>query len=227
MEYDLIWEHRGLFLEGVWTTIWLIGSSLLIGAVLAIPLALFQAYKIPYLGRAAATYSYAFRGTPLLVQLYLLYYGVSQFEAVRESIFWVALKRPEICAVLAFSLNSAAYVCEMIRGAILAIPQGEIEAAQAIGMTRAKVTRRIIIPSALRRALPAYSNEVIFLLHASVIASTITITDILGAGRTLNGMYYLAYEGLLVAAVLYLAIVFLVDRVFKQAERRYLAYLVR
>ncbi|MEO3415241.1 ABC transporter permease subunit [Roseovarius sp. CAU 1744] len=227
MEFDLIWQHRDLFLEGVWTTIWLIGTSLFIGGVMAIPLALAQAYKVRYLGRAAAAYSYAFRGTPLLVQLYLLYYGLAQFELVRESLFWPLLKRPEICAVIAFSMNSAAYVCEMIRGAILAIPKGEIEAAEAIGMSSVKVTRRIIIPSALRKALPAYSNEVIFMLHASVIASTITITDILGAGRTLNGMYYLAYEGLITAAILYLVIVFVVDRIFNRAEKRFLAHLVR
>lgn len=227
MEYDLIWQHRDLFLEGVWTTLWLIGASLFCGGVLAVPLALFQAYKVPYLGKFSAIYSYAFRGTPLLVQLYLLYYGLSQFEAVRDSIFWAALKRPEICALIAFSLNSAAYVCEMIRGAILAIPPGEIEAGEAIGMSSTKVIRRIVIPSALRKALPAYSNEVIFMLHASVIASTITITDILGAGRTLNGMYYVAYEGLLTAAALYLIIVFIVDWIFKSAEKRFLAHLVR
>lgn len=227
MEYDLIWEHRDLFIEGVWTTLWLIGTSLFIGGVLAIPLALAQAYKVPVLGKISATYSYAYRGTPLLVQLYLLYYGLAQFEFVRESVFWPLLKRPEICAIIAFSMNSAAYVCEMIRGAILAIPKGEIEAAEAIGMSPFKLTRRIIIPSALRKALPAYSNEVIFMFHASVIASTITITDILGAGRTLNGMYYLAYEGLIAAAVLYLIIVFIVDRIFNRAERHFLAHLLR
>ena len=148
MEYDLIWEHRDLFLEGVWTTIWLIGTSLFFGGVAAIPLALLQAYKVPVLGRAAAAYSYAFRGMPLLVQLYLLYYGLAQFELVRASILWPVLKRPEICAIIAFSMNSAAYVCEMIRGAILSIPKGEIEAAAAIGMSRSKLIRRIIIPSA-------------------------------------------------------------------------------
>ncbi|QIE45992.1 ABC transporter permease subunit [Pseudohalocynthiibacter aestuariivivens] len=225
MQFDLILENWDLFARGVWTTLWLVGSSLFFGALIGVPLGVARAYRVPVLSQFSAAFSYVWRGTPLLVQLYLLYYGLSQFEAVRDSVFWVVLSDPAYCALLAFSLNSAAYVTELARGTILLIPKGQIEAARAIGMNGRKTIMRIVLPAAIRRALPAYSNEVIFLLHASVIASTITIVDILGAGRTLNGTYYIAYEGFLTAAVLYMIIVLLLDRLFKKLELRLFAHL--
>ena len=227
MDFALIAQYWHIFLEGVLTTVWLVSLSLLIGGVMAIPLAIAQAYQIPYLGRISAIYSYAFRGTPLLVQLYIIYYGLAQFEVIRDSIFWPILKHPHWCALISFSLNSAGYVCEILRGAIVSVPKGETEAAESIGLTRARVVRRIVLPSAMRKSIPAYSNEVIFLLHASVIASTITVTDILGAGRQLNNQYYVVYEGFLTAALLYLILVFGVNRIFKKTEARYLRHLLR
>lgn len=222
MDLSLIAENAHLFAQGVWVTITLVSMALTGGVLLGLPMAIAQSQRIPVLGRLAQAYSYVFRGTPLLVQLYILYYGLAQFEAVRASIFWVPLSNAYICALIAFTLNSAAYVTEIYRGALLNVDRGEIEAGLACGMTRRQVMWRIIVPQALRMSLPAYSNEVIFLLHASVVASTITVIDILGAGRTLNAQYYVVYEGFLTAAVLYMAIVAVLTLCFRWLERRYL-----
>ena len=227
MNFVIIAQYWPFFLEGVLTTVWLVSLSLLIGGVMAIPLAIAQAYEIPFLGRLSAIYSYAFRGTPLLVQMYIIYYGLAQFEVIRDSMFWPVLKHAHWCALISFSLNSAGYVCEILRGAMVSVPKGETEAAESIGMTRTRIIRRIVLPSAMRKSIPAYSNEVIFLLHASVIASTITVTDILGAGRRLNSEYYVVYEGFLTAALLYVILVFGINRIFKKTESRYLRHLMR
>ena len=125
-------------------------------------------------------YTFFFRGTPLLVQLFLFYYGLAQFEAVRESIFWPYLREAYWCALLVFALNTGAYTTEILRGAIQAVPRGEVEAAQAIGMSRALMLRRITLPIAYRIALPAYSNEIILMLKGSALASTITLLDLTG-----------------------------------------------
>ena len=132
----------------------------------------------------------------------------------------------EACrAAAAFTLNTAAYTTEFLRGAIEATPHGEVEAAKACGMSPFTRMRLVVLPNAFRRALPAYSNEVIFTLHGSVIASTVTLQDLLGVGRWLNGRYYLAYEGFLTAMVFYMAIVFLITFVFRMAEKRFLGHL--
>ena len=146
------------------------------------------------------------------MQTFLIYYGLAQFEWVRDSWAWVFLREPWWCAVIAFSLNSGAYVTEIIRGAVETTPKGELEAARALGLSPLQVDGLVLIPSALRRALPQYGNEAVFMLHGSAVASVITLQDILGAGRTLNAKFYLAYEGFLTAALLYMAITFLVVR---------------
>jgi len=222
MDLELIAENWRLFAGGLWTTVWLVTLSLVIGGLLAIPLALVQAYRVPVLGRIAAGYSYAIRGTPVLIQVYLLYYGLAQFETVRESIFWPLLRDAQSCALIGFALNSAAYTGEILRGALAAVPRGLHEAASALGLSRWKGIRLVVLPLAMRRSLPAYSNEVIFMIHASVIASTITVVDILGAGRQLNSTYYVVYEGFVTAAVLYMALVLVVSLVFRALEIRFL-----
>lgn len=224
MDIELILQNWSLFLQGIWTTLWLVATALLIGGLMAIPLALAQALKIRFWGQLAFGFSYAFRGTPLLVQMYLIYYGLSQFEAVRDSVFWFVLKDAALCALISFSLNSAAYTSEILRGAMVAIPKGISEAAQALGLKRWQALMLVIVPLALRRSIPAYSNEVIFMLHASVIASTITVVDILGAGRQINADYYLVYEGFLAAAVIYMTLVLIISLIFRQLERRFLAF---
>ena len=221
----LAMQHWNLFAHGVCVTVELTTIALAIGLLIAVPAALAMARKTPYFGWLAAGYVYVFRGSPLLVQAYLIYYGLSQFESVRDSMFWPFLREAYWCALLAFSLNTGAYTAEILRGAIVATPVGEIESAKALGLSRGRTTRLIELPSAFRRALPQYGNEVIFMLHGSVIASVITIQDILGAGRTLNAKYYVAYEGFLTAAALYMALTACVVLLTRLAERRLLAHL--
>jgi arginine/ornithine transport system permease protein len=225
IDFVLIAQHWQMFLTGIGYTLLIVAVSLVVGGALSLPLAVARAYRTPIVSQIIWAYVYAFRGTPLLVQLYLIYYGLGQFEAVRDSIFWPILRDPLWCTLISFVLNTAAYTTEIFRGAIEAIPFGEVEAAKACGMSSWLRTTRIVLPNALRRALPAYSNEVIFMLHGSVVASTVTIVDILGAGRTLNAQYYLAYEGFLTAAVLYMLLVFFITRGFKLWERHWHAHL--
>ena len=201
---------------------------MLLGGLLAIPMAIARASRHKIFDPIIQTYTYVFRGTPLLVQTYLIYYGVGQFDVIRESFLWdPILSSAWWCALIAFTLNTAAYTTELLRGAIADTPKGEVEAAIATGHSYRSRMRRIILPSAFRRAIPAYSNEVIFMLHGSVVASTITLQDILGVGRWLNGRYYLAYEGFITAALLYFLIVLCITWAFRWFERRYLRHLVR
>ncbi|MFG6575028.1 ABC transporter permease [Sulfitobacter sp. 1A15333] len=228
LDVALIAANFDRFLYGVWVTLNLTFLSLLLGGLLSIPMAIARASGHAVLNPLVQGYTYVFRGTPLLVQTYLIYYGVGQFEVIRQSFLWdPILSSAWWCALIAFTLNTAAYTTELLRGAIADTPKGEVEAAIATGHSYRSRMRRIILPSAFRRAIPAYSNEVIFMLHGSVIASTITLQDILGVGRWLNGRYYLAYEGFITAAVLYFLIVLCITWIFRSIERRYLRHLTR
>lgn len=222
----LIAQNFDRFLYGALITLQLTVISLIIGGALAIPLAIARTSKNPFINAPVWMFTYTFRGTPLLVQTYLIYYGLGQFEAVRESVLWgPILSKAWWCALIAFSLNTAAYTAELLRGSIVTTSRGEVEAAKACGFSKWMRLKRIVLPSAFRRALPAYSNEVIFMLHGSVVASTITIQDLLGVGRWLNGRYYLAYEGFITAAVLYFIIVLFVTRGFRYWEKHWLQHL--
>jgi len=159
--------------------------------------------------------------------MFLIYYGTGQFELLKTSFLWIFFKEAYFCALFAFSLNTCAYTTEIIRGAIENTPHGEIEAAKAAGMSLLLRLRRIILPSAFRRALPSYSNEIIFMLHGSSLASVITIIDITGAARKVNSTYYSPYEAFLTAAVFYMAITFIIIWLVKKLEIRWFAHLRR
>ena len=227
MRLDLVLANWTLFAEGVWMTVQLTVLALAFGFLIALPAGLARAARVPGVERVVGAYVYLFRGTPLLVQTFLIYYGLAQFDWVRESWAWVFLREPWWCALIAFSLNSGAYMTEIVRGAVETTPRGELEAAKALGLSPLQVTGLVLLPSALRRALPQFGNEVVFMLHGTVVASVITLQDILGAGRTLNARFYLAYEGLLTAAALYMALTLVIVLGFRGLERRYLAHLVR
>lgn len=220
LDFVLILENWRLFWNGLQNTILLLTVSLVAGGLLAVPLAIVRATRIPVLNQIAFLYIYVVRGTPLLVQLYVIYYGFSQFDFIRDSAAWVILREAWWCALISFTIGTSAYTAEIFRGAIEDTPRGEVEATIAAGMSRALAFRRIILPSAFRRALPAYGNEVIFNLHTTVIASTVTVIDVLGAARAFNNKYYLAYEGFIAAAVIFIVIVFIITRVFNYLERR-------
>lgn len=210
------------YLSGAVTTIELLAISLLIGLALAIPLAVLRSLPSPWASRPVWAFTYVFRGTPLLVQLFLIYYGLAQFAWVRESFAWPYLSSAWFCACLSFVLNTCAYTVEIIAGSIRALPHGEIEAAKSLGMSRWVMLRRIVLPSALRRSLPAYSNEAIFMLHGTSLASVVTIMDLTGAARQLNSTYYIPFEAFITAAIFYFAITLSLVGLFHAAERRWL-----
>ena len=224
-DFSVIWDSLPLYFYGLLVTLKLLSISLLIGLLLAVPLALMRVSRQPLVNFPAWLYTYVIRGTPMLVQLFLIYYGLAQFDAVRESALWPWLSNASFCACLAFAINTSAYTAEILAGSLKATPHGEIEAAKAMGMSRLKMYRRILLPSALRRALPQYSNEVIMMLQTTSLASIVTLVDITGAARTVYSQYYLPFEAFITAGLFYLCLTFILVRLFKLAERRWLAYL--
>ncbi|MDK9756334.1 ABC transporter permease [Vibrio sp. D173a] len=221
MDFSLIIESFPVYLDGLWTTVWLVALALVIGLCVSIPLAIARNSTNYALSLPSWAFIYFFRGTPLLVQLYLIYYGMDQFSPVKDTLW----ENAWFCALVAFVLNTSAYTAEIIRGAINGLSKGEVEAAKAYGMSKFMTYRRIILPSALRRALPAYSNEAIFMLHGSAVAGIITIMDLTGAARLVNSRYYAPFESFLTAGLFYMALTFIILWCFKMAEKRFLAYL--
>ena len=222
MNLDAIAENLPLYVSGAWTTLQLLLISLVLGLAVAIPLALLRCMPSRWVSGPVWLYTYFFRGTPMLVQLFLIYYGLAQFEAVRASVAWPYLSSAWFCACLTFALNTCAYTVEIIAGSIRALPHGEIEAAKALGMSRGVMLRRLVLPSALRRALPAYSNEAIFMLHGTSLASIVTITDLTGAARQVNSTYYLPFEAFITAALFYFVLTLALVGLFHKAEARWL-----
>ena len=225
LNVDVMMSSLPLYLEGTLVTLKLLLVALIAGLVVAIPLAVMRASPNPWVSRPVWLFTYVFRGTPLLVQLFLIYYGLAQFAWMRESMLWPMFSSAWFCAMLAFAINTCAYTTEIIAGAISATNHGEVEAAKAMGMSPAILYRRILLPSALRRALPAYSNEVIMMLHGTSIASIVTLLDITGAAREINSKFYLPFEAFLTAAAFYLALTFILVSLFHLAEKRWLVHL--
>ncbi len=218
--FELMVDSVPQLLGGAVLTLELVGLALLVGMVLAVPLALMRTARSPLLWMPVYGYIFYFRGTPLLVQIFLTYYGLGQFESVRESFIWPIFREAYWCAIIAFSLNTAAYTAEIFRGAIQAVPSGEVEAARAVGMSRSLQLRRIVLPRAFRLALTAYSNEVILMLKGSALASTITLLDITGVARTIVSNTFAPYEIYITAGLIYLIMTFAITRVFHFLERR-------
>ncbi|PKA42688.1 ABC transporter permease (plasmid) [Rhizobium sullae] len=201
-------------------TLQLAATSIAIGAILALGLALARLSGILVLDWFARFYVFVFRGTPLLVQVFLIYYGLGQFPAVRHSLLWPLLREPYWCAVLALTLNTAAYASEIIRGGLLSVPHGQIEAAKACGMPQLMLFRRIVMPLAIRQALPAYGNEMISMVKATSLASIITLMEVTGVAAKIISETYRAIEVFIVAGTIYLAINFLLTRLIQLLEYR-------
>lgn len=214
------------FVQGTFVTIEILVICCLIGLAIAVPMALARVSKNRLLSVPAYIYIYIFRGTPLLVQLFLFYYGLGQFEVLRESFMWPILRDSWWMGVIVLSINTSAYVAEIVRGGIVSVPQGQIEAGRAAGMSQALLYRRIILPQAFRIAWPAYGNEVILMLKATALTSTITVMDLMGQTRTIFSRSY-DLEIFFYAAVLYFVLALILTYLFKLAERRlnrHLAY---
>ena len=232
MQFDVIFtpEALALYWQGFIGTLEILVACLLIGGALSIPLAVLRVSPRAWVRGPIWLFTYIVRGTPLLIQVYLIYYGIAQLDWIQarwdDTWPWTGFKDAFFCAVLAFSLNTCAYTVEMLAGAIRDTPPGEIEAAQAMGYSRLQTLRRIVLPSAMRRTLPAYSNEVIMMLHSTSLASTIpAIFDITGAARNIYSDFFLPFEAFITAGVIYLILTFALVGLFKLAEHHWLAYL--
>jgi His/Glu/Gln/Arg/opine family amino acid ABC transporter permease subunit len=217
--WDVIWEYFPRLFDGVWLTLELVLYSALAGLAIAVPLALMRASKNRVVSALPWAYIYFFRGTPLLVQIFLIYYGSAQFDLIRNTSLWEIFSEPFWCALIALTLNTAAYSAELIRGAIQSIPKGEIEAAEAFGMSKLVQIRRIVLPRAFGIVLPAYGNELILMLKGSALASTITLLDLTGMARTIIARTYTPLEIFFAAGMLYLAIAALFILAFRFIER--------
>lgn len=212
-----------VYWDGLVTTVHLVFLSLILGLFLAVPLAIMRTSSNPLINGPVWLFTYLFRGTPLLIQLYIIYYGIAQIEGIQQTFWWEIFREAFYPALLAFTLNTAAYTTEIIRGAIVATPHGEIEAAKAYGMSWALRMRRIVLPSAARRAVQAYSNEVIFMLHSSAIASVVTLIDLTGAARNIYSRFYAPFDAFIFVALIYMALTFILVFAFRKLEN----YLLR
>ncbi len=230
---DLIAEYWRAYLysdgyrtTGLAITLWMLVLSVAIGFCLALPLAIARVSKNPWVSKPVWFYTYLWRGTPLYVQLLLIYTGVYGLAVVKETdILNMFFRQGFNCAILAFVLNTCAYTTEILAGAIRATPAGEVEAGRAYGMSNFLLYRRIILPNALRRALPALSNEVIFMLHGTSVAFAATVPDLIKIARDVNAETFRSFEAFGIAGILYLSVTFTLVWLFRRLERRWLSYL--
>lgn len=225
MNFQFYSEAFMQMIGGVPLTLQLAASSIVFGAVLALLFALMRLSGITVLDWIARLYVFVFRGTPLLVQIFIIYYGLSQFPAVRYSFLWPILREPYWCAIIALTLNNAAYASEIIRGGLLSVPSGQVEAAKACGMSRFTCFRRIVMPLAIRQALPGYGNEMISMVKATSLASIITLMEVTGIAAKLIAESYRAIEVFVIAGAIYLAINFVLTRLLMVAEYKLTPYL--
>lgn len=220
MDLDFLGQTILLLISGVPLLLQLAFFSIAAGAVLAVLLALMRLSGNPVLDYSARSYVFAFRGTPLLVQIFLIYYGLGQFPEIRQSFVWPFLREPYWCALLALTLNTAAYSSEIIRGGILSVPFGQIEAGRACGMSRSLIFRRITVPQGLRVALPAYGNEIILMTRSTALASVITLMEVTGIASKIISETFRAVEVFICAGAIYLILNFAISRGIALLERR-------
>ncbi|MCD1633672.1 ABC transporter permease subunit [Martelella mediterranea] len=225
MNWDIIAENSGLFLEGAKLTLVLTFFALLLAFAIAVPLSFLRNSNNRAIRGAVHAYTLVFRGTPLLVQLFLIYFGLAQFELIQTSFLWPWLSSPMVCVLMALALNSGAYTTEIFAGALRHIPHGEIEAARAFGIPPLAAARRILLPAMLTRALPLYGNEMIMMLHATSLASTVTLLETTGVARQISLNDYIQFEPYVTAAGIYLVMTFVLVSAFQLVQRRYAGYL--
>ncbi len=225
IDWDVVLGALPTLLKGLQITLLLLAISLASGFVLAIPLAMARVSQNRWLSTPVWFYTYVVRGTPLLVQLFMIYFGLAQFEWIRNSAAWTLLRSPWFCAWAAFTLNTAAYTTEIFAGALRNTPRGELEAARSLGLTNLQLYRRILWPGALRRALPQYSNEAIGLMHATALASTVTLVELTRVARDVYSNHLMPVEAFGTVAVFYFVLTFAMAGLFKLLERHYLRHL--
>lgn len=213
-------------LQGLWITLQLLVLSCVLGFVLAVPLAVARTAQSKWLSTPSRLFMSVFRGTPLLVQIFVLYYGLAQFPFIRQSPLWLVVGGSFSCALTALTLNLAAYMAEDIRGGIIGVPAGEKEAATAFGMSRFMVTWYIVVPRAIGIVAPTLGNEVVLQLKSTALASTITVLDLTGVARRLSIEAYTT-DALILAGVVYVGITAVMSVLLKYGEGRLNRHLVR
>lgn len=218
MDWAFLWEAARTIVPGIPTTLQLMALSVALGFVLACMLAAMRLSGVFVLDWIARLYVFVFRGTPLAIQMFLIYFGLAQFPEIRQSFLWPFLREPYWCAVFALMLNTAAYSSEIVRGGLMSVPHGQVEAGRAVGMSRFTLFRRIVAPIALRQALPGYSNEVILMVKATSLASMVTLLEVTGLAARLISQTYRVIEVFVIAALVYLTLNFLITRAVAALE---------
>ena len=221
MDLDLMISSFPKLLSATLVTLKLLSLSLIFGLVLGLFFAILRLNKNIFLNKFSYFYSYIFRGTPLLVQIFIIYFGLGQIEFLRSSFLWIILKEPYWCAIIAFSLNTGAYTSEILRSAFETINKGFIEAGDSLGISKKIIFYKIQIPIAIRQSLPAYGNEIILMLKGTSLASTVTLMDLTGVAKYIISTTFKPIEVFIVAGGIYLFMTFIIHNFIRYLEKKY------
>ena len=221
MDLELMINSLPKLLNAAVITLKLLSVSLIIGLFIGLFFAILRLNKNIFINRFAYGYSYIFRGTPLLVQIFIIYFGLGQIEYLRSTVLWVILKEPYWCAIIAFALNTGAYTSEILRSAFQTIKSGIIEAGKSLGISNKVIFYKIQIPIAIRQSLPAYGNEIILMMKGTSLASTVTIMDLTGVAKYIISTTFKPIEVFIVAGGIYLFMTFIIHNVIKFLEKKY------
>ena len=221
MDLELMASSFPKLLNATLVTLKLLSLSLIFGLILGLFFAILRLNKNIFLNRFSYFYSYIFRGTPLLVQIFIIYFGLGQIEFLRSSFLWIILKEPYWCAIIAFSLNTGAYTSEILRSAFETINKGFIEAGDSLGISKKIIFYKIQIPIAIRQSLPAYGNEIILMLKGTSLASTVTLMDLTGVAKYIISTTFKPIEVFIVAGGIYLFMTFIVHNFIRYLEKKY------
>ena len=221
MDLDLMLTSLPKLLSASLVTLKLLSLSLVFGLLIGLLFAILRLNKNIFINKFAYGYSYLFRGTPLLVQIFIIYFGLGQIEGLRNSFAWVVLKEPYWCAIIAFALNTGAYTSEILRSAFQTIKPGFIEAGKSLGISKKNIFYKIQIPIAIRQSLPAYGNEIILMLKGTSLASTVTLMDLTGVAKYIISTTFKPIEVFIVAGSIYLFFTFIIHNVIKYLEKKY------
>ena len=221
MDLDLMISSFPKLLNATLVTLKLLSLSLIFGLILGLFFAILRLNKNIFLNKFSYFYSYIFRGTPLLVQIFIIYFGLGQLEFLRSSFLWVILKEPYWCAIIAFSLNTGAYTSEILRSAFETINKGFIEAGDSLGISKKIIFYKIQIPIAIRQSLPAYGNEIILMLKGTSLASTVTLMDLTGVAKYIISTTFKPIEVFIVTGGIYLFMTFVIHNFIRYLEKKY------
>ena len=221
MDLDLMVNSFPKLLNATLVTLKLLSLSLIFGLILGLFFAILRLNKNIFLNKFSYFYSYIFRGTPLLVQIFIIYFGLGQIESLRSSFLWIILKEPYWCAIIAFSLNTGAYTSEILRSAFETINKGFIEAGDSLGISKKIIFYKIQIPIAIRQSLPAYGNEIILMLKGTSLASTVTLMDLTGVAKYIISTTFKPIEVFIVAGGIYLFMTFTIHNFIRYLEKKY------